>query len=63
MPNENETRPCSTCDGLMRLTRDSLFAGGQAGMADPKTGIVIWPFGSQPAWVCDKNREHYELLS
>jgi hypothetical protein len=61
MPNENETRPCpqSGCNGTQTFKLNAPIPGSQAGIGTEHG--TIWPIERQPAWICDKNREHYEL--
>jgi hypothetical protein len=61
MPNENETRPCSHpgCKGTQTFKLKAPIAGSQGGIGTPHGNI--WGAERQPAWICDQNREHYEL--
>jgi hypothetical protein len=61
MPNENETRRCPNpgCDGIHTFMLKARIAGSQAGIGTPNGDI--WAIPQQPAWLCNKNREHYEL--
>ena len=61
MPNENETRPCvhPGCNGTQKFMLNASIAGSQAGIGTERG--TIWGANRQPAWICDKNREHYEL--
>jgi hypothetical protein len=60
MPNENETRPCPHCDGTQTFMRNAHLPGSQAGPSSERG--PIWANEKQPAWICDKNREHFELV-
>jgi hypothetical protein len=60
-PNENETRPCAYpgCGGTQTFMLKADIAGSRYGLGTERG--TIWPIPQLPAWLCDQNREHYEL--
>jgi hypothetical protein len=62
MPTENRTRPCTRagCPGTQTFKQDASIANSNyvINMAD---GTIGYPFPKLPAWLCDKNSEHYDL--
>ena len=64
MPSENDTRPCKYpgCNGTQTFESYASIAGSQVGTGT-NGGEIIRGTKRQPAWVCNKNREHYELAN
>jgi hypothetical protein len=61
MPEENETRQFTICDGLMTFNHNaSLAVRSRSGT--PKAETINRPMVSVPAWVCDKNRDHCRVV-
>ena len=62
MPTENETRPCTHpgCNGTQMFRLNAPIPGSVGGPASTETGTGF-PGNRQPPWMCDKERDHYEL--
>ena len=59
MPKENDTRPCTharsngTCDGTQTFSP-------LAALPNEHFGKLGLPMKRKPAWVCDKDNEHFD---